>query len=293
MASPSENSSTYKLIEDYAKCGNNGGFLTFTSMLGIDNYKNRNQLLQEGFNQFLYTAQFYAFLSEFSKQFSSSWDSQQYYGHADPIVGYKNTRRTISLSWQAPSENAQDAKQNLLAAEILASMLYPGYRYMHNGVKVIDRRLQPNEFEELFINEYGMAQSPGFNKEQNRNFTQEERLKAWSSLIAYIQDYQHEALYQRGNIMSHPPLIGLQWANLIRGRDRLPLDKGKFTIEGGGSKINTKTFLLGFIENYTYSVDTEMGFFSDGTNLFPKVLTLSCNFVVQHQHTVGRKDPLW
>ena len=67
--------------------------------------------------------------------------------------------------------------------------------------------------------------------------------------------------------LSRPPLIKIKYANLIEG------------LGGGGQ--------LGWIENFTFRPNLDMGFFVVGKKMFPKSINLSCNFNVLHQQSLG------
>ena len=95
-------------LKSYAECSD--AFITFQS------------LIMRGVS-----SRFFAFVTDFSDSFNSSWDSQQFFGKTDPIVGFKNTKRTISLGFTIPSENIAEAQNNLHQINNLAKMLYPAY----------------------------------------------------------------------------------------------------------------------------------------------------------------------
>jgi len=67
--------------------------------------------------------------------------------------------------------------------------------------------------------------------------------------------------------LSRPPLIKLKYANLIEG------------LNGHGQ--------LGWIENFTFRPNLDMGFFVEDKKLYPKSINVSCNFNVLHQQNVG------
>ena len=72
-------------------------------------------------------AEFAAFVTSYSESFSSNWNSQEVYGRMDPIMNFKNTTRTISLSLDVPAASAVEAQSNLAELNCLTSMLYPTY----------------------------------------------------------------------------------------------------------------------------------------------------------------------
>lgn len=70
---------------------------------------------------------FKAFITEFQDNFKPEYNKEQLFGRMDPIVTYKSTGRTISLSWTVPSVSLAEAKENMAKANMLISMLYPVY----------------------------------------------------------------------------------------------------------------------------------------------------------------------
>jgi hypothetical protein len=73
--------------------------------------------------------------------------------------------------------------------------------------------------------------------------------------------------FTTANSISKPPLIRLSYANLIQAAN------------GEG--------LLGWVDGFNVQPNLEMGFFIEGTNQFPKVYTMNCNFNVLHEHDLG------
>lgn len=69
--------------------------------------------------------------------------------------------------------------------------------------------------------------------------------------------------------LSKPPLIRLQFANLIKNH-------------GGG-----KPGLLGWIGNFSWTPTVDMGMFTVDKKLYPKAISLSITFTVQHEHDLG------
>ena len=72
--------------------------------------------------------------------------------------------------------------------------------------------------------------------------------------------------------LSKAPLIRLHYANLIKNQGNVSSDAG----------------LLGWIGNLSWTPVIEMGIFTDGGELFPKVVSLSIDFTVQHEHNLGK-----
>jgi hypothetical protein len=106
--------------------GATGGSTAFSD--ASDTYANK----WDNFIQFTSTisntsVKFKAFLTDFSDEYQSEWNTEQVYGRNDPIQTFRNTTRTISLGWDCPAGSVFEARTNMRAAADLIKMLYPGY----------------------------------------------------------------------------------------------------------------------------------------------------------------------
>ena len=70
---------------------------------------------------------FKAFLNGFSQSFQSNWNTEQVFGRMDDLATFKNTTRSISVSWEVPATNVEDAVANLYRCNKLINLLYPTY----------------------------------------------------------------------------------------------------------------------------------------------------------------------
>ena len=70
---------------------------------------------------------FPAFLSDVSQDFKSTWNTETVYGRNDPLAIFQGTVRTVSLAWDVPSLNLEDAKNNHVKFSRLITFLYPAY----------------------------------------------------------------------------------------------------------------------------------------------------------------------
>lgn len=73
------------------------------------------------------TISFKAFLTDYSDDYKTEWNSEQVYGRNDPIQTFKNTTRTISIAWDAPAADFDEAERNMSKASKLVKFLYPNY----------------------------------------------------------------------------------------------------------------------------------------------------------------------
>ena len=73
------------------------------------------------------TVKFKAWLTDFSDDYESNWNSEEVYGRMDPIQTYHSTKRTISLTWDVVAASEAEAMVNMEDATALFQMLYPRY----------------------------------------------------------------------------------------------------------------------------------------------------------------------
>jgi hypothetical protein len=97
---------------------------------------------------------FKGFLTAFSDNYISDWQSETVYGRMDPIDVFRGTRRNISLSWVVPAYDEVEAQENLSNVGMLNKMLYPTYAAPTNyqqasGPSVIE---QPPLLRLRFVN---------------------------------------------------------------------------------------------------------------------------------------------
>jgi len=76
---------------------------------------------------------FKAFLTDFGNTFAPNWSAEEVFGRNDPIGMFKGTKRNLSLAWDVPSGDLQEAAANKGRANSLAKLLYPAY--LTTGVK--------------------------------------------------------------------------------------------------------------------------------------------------------------
>jgi hypothetical protein len=83
---------------------------------------------------------FRAFLTDLSQTFASNWSTEEVYGRLDPIATFSSTKRTISLAWDLPAADIEEAQQNLENCNTLMQLLYPSYVDTKEGnYKVISK----------------------------------------------------------------------------------------------------------------------------------------------------------
>jgi len=212
-------------------------------------------------------ARFYAFMTDFGETFSSSWESQQFFGKTDALVGFKNTTRVITLAWTAPAATVVEARDNIRNINNLALMLYPAYISLNNTTTMLrkDKRTKENKY--VTVGYKGLV--------ANKTFS----------------------LTDASAPLSKPPYIKVEWSSLVRAKKPYPdgeriIKDGKVVMKKGRKKDSRA--LVGYLEGLSTSVSLEAGFFNDGGTLLPKAWTLSCSFNVLHQHQLGKSgNGIW
>ena len=74
-----------------------------------------------------FIVEFKAFVTAFDDAYQSKWTPNSVYGRMDPIATFESTIRKISVSFDVPAYDNQEAKQNLEKMTSLIQMLYPVY----------------------------------------------------------------------------------------------------------------------------------------------------------------------
>ena len=98
------------------------------------------------------------------------------------------------------------------------------------------------------------------------------------SLIAAMQYPVYESAGRRASTIKGAPIIKIKFANLITSNTSI----------GGSAK---QSGLAGAMGGLQFSPNVEAGFIIDNTRgevmLYPKLVELSCNFAVIHEHSLG------
>lgn len=195
--------------------------------------------------------EFPAFLTDFSQTFDATWNTEDVFGRMDPIATYQGTKRTMSLGFDVPAGSVDAAISNLARCAELIKMVYP--------------------------------------------------------------------MYNNKGILSKPPLVRIRFANLIRGRLLINKEgsatgggggtvrgvtekKGQFKLaEGQDAKVDFEAvtitadkktdkygMLLGWISGLSWKPNLEMGMFTTGEELYPKVISLSFSYNILHEQTLSQ-----
>ena len=145
--------------------GNDGANITFDyqGSHGMDSY-----------------VSFKAFITSYNESYNCDWENETVYGRIDSIPMFKQTTRSISLSFVVPAATTSEGYQNLYKVDKLRSFLYASYDTSDNALSINqspltrvnvmgllnegpdrDFRNQGRSYESFFGNASAVAGSPG------------------------------------------------------------------------------------------------------------------------------------
>jgi hypothetical protein len=84
---------------------------------------------------------FKAFIMDFNESYTPNFTPNEVFGRTDPIYQYKNTTRSISLSFKIPASTESEAFENLGRVQKLVQMLYPSYQDTNSGLSLSEAPL--------------------------------------------------------------------------------------------------------------------------------------------------------
>jgi len=122
---------------------------------------------------------FPAFVTDYVDGFTSNWNTTEVYGKMDPIATFKNTVRTISLSFDVPSNDLITAAKNATSIDNIIEGLYPIYTSDLYGISTLS---SPPLFRVKFANfieNAGFAQGSSHEYDENNN----------SGLLCYFRNF--------------------------------------------------------------------------------------------------------
>jgi predicted nucleic acid-binding Zn-ribbon protein len=73
-------------------------------------------------------SQFFPYDFEFDDIFRPEWGTYEGFGRMDPVMTYKRTSRTATLSFNVVAENKEQAENNFNSLQLLILGLYPTYK---------------------------------------------------------------------------------------------------------------------------------------------------------------------
>jgi hypothetical protein len=136
----------------------------------------------------------------FKDSYESNWKAEEVFGRMDALQNFVNTKRSISLSWDVPSVDFEDAKSNQAKAERLLKMLYPVYEPFDAEGSLATRMRASPLFRVKFANLISQTSSEGGkgDKGPKKNGDWEGKLAANSGLVAKLSGLSYEPDLESG-----------------------------------------------------------------------------------------------
>lgn len=215
--------------------------------------------------------QFPGFISQFSQNFNSNWQSNDVYGRMDDIAIFQRTTRSISLGFSTIAYSLRNAEQNMEAVDRFIQFLYP--MYDTRSERSFSNRRAATARQKQIQGSNTSARSKKKAKVTKIITTDTFKDKKGNS-IKKTNKYYTVGGY-KGGVLKAPPLLRLKLSNLVTN-----------TLKDNPQGI-LKTGLTGKITNLGVNVDVEAGFFDPDVFLLPKKMDLTFTFDVIHSHKVG------
>ena len=89
---------------------------------------------------------FTAWVTDFSDNFSSTWNEETTYGRMDPLVTFQNTQRSISMGLEVVAANKFEAINNTAKVDKLIRFLYPVYE---DSMQAFDNTIKSSPLLEM------------------------------------------------------------------------------------------------------------------------------------------------
>ena len=216
--------------------------------------------------------EFKAFIETFEDAFASNWSETEVFGRMDQIQSFKNTTRTINLSWAVPSHSQEEAISNLRAIQSLASFMYPVYEPIQANVSTDNSQVDANSIQNSAIT----ARRNLLQSLNNEDATAAEKQSFIQFAIDTIDQEilgpiskQSEIVTKEVGLISSPPILKLKFMNLAND--------------------SHNNGLYGRASGFTFSPDFENGasfLYFEGT-IVPTLIKCSMTFTVIHSDKLG------
>lgn len=109
------------------------------------------------------TVYFKAFITDLSDNYSLTWDNATTIGRNDPITSFQGIRRSVSVSWDIPSWDANEGAENLQKLTNLFKMLYPVYSESGNALSKLSPPMMGVKLGNLIsFSDPGLSSSGGY-----------------------------------------------------------------------------------------------------------------------------------
>jgi len=199
---------------------------------------------------------FEGWVTEFSDDFTSTWNAETVYGRMDPLATFQNTSRKISLAFDVVSDNSAIAERNLGKVNRLIEFLYPVYaREVTENTRDLQNTLKASPLWGLKWT--NLIATPHANR----------------FLVGYVEGFSYAPDMEMGGFLrgDYVAIQGREVADEQGDQARASGVGHGAPIEGGETGTYQTTRSRGVVRN----------------QYIPKVLNIAFNFTVLHTHLPG------
>jgi len=139
---------------------------------------------------------FMAFLNDYNETYDVNTTSVSAYGRADPIHTYRDTNRSISISWNILARSEKEAIENVNRLATLIKFLYPAYKPIpHEGLDHDDDESTEAIPQSYFSSATTLSKPPLVRVKYaniiSNNITAQSPRAAQSGLLGFITSLNH------------------------------------------------------------------------------------------------------
>lgn len=236
-------------------------------------------------------ATFKAFLTAFKDNFRVNWNQRETYGRMDPVQTFKNTQRSISISFDVPSKDLAEATFNFHELQKLIMMQYPVYEVIDTNAgsqesvplqqkikaDIAAINMPPGSGRDVLLGQSLNEQLQSLRSSDTLNDKEliDEDLKNYCIMIAENKiNNSIKTSNSHSRFMSSPPLLYIKFKNWI------------------SSNTNSKEemigdSLVGTVNEVNFSPDLEQGVHFNNNKIIPKTFTVDLVINVIHTAELG------
>ena len=213
---------------------------------------------------------FPAFLTDFSQTFDAKWNTEEVFGRMDPIATYQGTQRAMSLGFDVPAGSLEGAKNNLARCAELVKMVYPIY----NNKGILSKPpLVRIRFANLIRGRLLIDEKATGTDNATEQFTR-------TAQEQVVDDTNRKISQETFDAGTYRQEVDFEQGSGEGGQGLIDATNAKSTDKYG--------MLLGWISGLSWKPNLEMGMFTTGEELYPKVISLSISYNILHEQTLSQ-----
>lgn len=180
-----------------------------------------------------YVVEFFPYDFEFDDIFRPEWGTYEGFGRMDPVMTYKRTSRTATLSFNVVAENKEQAEDNFNFLQLLIQGLYPSYVSPISGLE--DLKSKTSEQIKKADRGFGGAESAITGRTTGIQTLRQE-LQSIEQQITTITDFNVK-------VIDRSPLLKISFMNLLNNEDYVVAVtnfKHKMKFDAADTSFNSK-----------------------------------------------------